>query len=481
MKLAFKVLAALLLTVVVALAAASWLIDRNVGSTYRAYVDTASRRQLEQTASQAAQLYVVQRDWAAVQAWLDQPMGQVSMGAGMGQGGMGNMRGHMQGHGPARQTMQAADRPQAILVDPASGIPLAAGGAPVSTAQLSAGAPVEIDGSVLALLVPAELDASLGSAETAVLTQVQAAIGSAALIGGLTAALLSGILAWTISRPLRALHRGVTALAAGNRQTQVTIRSRDELGELAIAFNQMAHSLQEQEGLRQRMLADIAHELRTPLSVVQGNLQAILDGVYPLAMPEIETVYAETRLLSRLVQDLHELAQAEAGRLPLERQTVDVTTALEQMATLFSPLAESKQVTLRVAAPARPVAISADPDRLQQILHNLLGNALRHTPSGGTVCLAADQPHAGRMRLSIADSGPGIHPEHLTHIFERFYRGDRSRTRDEERTAGAGLGLAIARALVEAHGGTIGVASPPGQGATFWVELPLANAAPSLG
>lgn len=468
MKLAFKVLAALLLAVVVALAAASWLIDRNVSSAYRTYVDNASRRQLAQTASQAAQLYAVQPDWAVVQAWLDQLPRQMPMG---------NMRGHMMGRGPARPAMQATGRAQGILVEPETGVPLAAGGAAVSTAQLRAGAPVEVGGSVLALLVPTESDPALGSAETEVLAQVQTAIGSAALIGGVTAALLGGILAWTISRPLRALHQGVAALAAGDRQAQVAVHSRDELGELAQAFNHMARALQEQEALRQRMLADIAHELRTPLSVVQGNLQAILDGVYPLAMPEIELIYAETQLLSRLLQDLHELAQAEAGHLPLERQAVDVATALERMAARFAPLAESKQVALRVDAPPHPVAVSADPDRLQQILHNLLGNALRHTPPGGTICLAASLPHAGSVRLAVTDSGPGIPPEHLPYIFERFYRGDRSRARSEERTAGAGLGLAIARALVEAHGGAIGVTSPPGQGATFWVELPLAHTA----
>ncbi len=470
MRLAAKILAALVLAVAVALVAASWLIDHSISGTYRAYLDNASRRRLEQTASQAAQLYALQPDWQAIQSWIDQTPRQAMMGAQQGRG-LGRMQGRGMGH-PQGHAAQPDDRAHGILVDPTTGTPLAGGGAPVSAAQLAAGVPVQIDAQTVALLVPANVDGELGAAEAEVLAQVQNAIFSAALIGGIVALILGGFLAWTISRPVRALHQGVQALAAGERQTQVRVHAGDELGELAASFNRMAQTLHQQEELRRRMVSDIAHELRTPLSVVQGNLQAILDGVYPLALSEIETVYAETELLSRLVHDLHELALAEAGNLPLELQLVNVASAVEQMAASFSPLAESKQITIKTDAPASNVTLQVDPDRLQQILHNLLGNAIRHTPPGGSVRLAASQPAPQTVRLEIANTGSGIAPEKLPHIFERFYRGDNSRSRQDDPTAGSGLGLAISRALTEAHGGVIGVTSSPDQGVTFWIEFP---------
>jgi signal transduction histidine kinase len=233
----------------------------------------------------------------------------------------------------------------------------------------------------------------------------------------------------------------------------------------------MAANLQQQEVLRQRLVADIAHELRTPLSVVQGNLQAILDGVFPLELDEIRTVQEEARLIARLVTDLHELAQAEAGRLPLVRQQVKVATVIQHMANSFRPLAAEKDITLITDLPAGSLTVDADPDRLHQILTNLLGNAIRHTPKDGEVRLAAVE-QIDSIRFSVANSGQGIEPEDLPHIFDRFYRVDTSRERDDNFATNAGLGLAIVKALVEAHGGEIWVESTPGEVAKFTFELP---------
>ena len=261
-------------------------------------------------------------------------------------------------------------------------------------------------------------------------------------------------------------------IAQGQFDVQVKVNNRDEIGQLAVGFNQMAANLHKQEALRQRMVTDIAHELRTPLSVVQGNLQAILDGVYPLDLSEMRTIAEEISLLTRLVNDLHELALAEAGRLPLTLLSTPVADVLHHMSESFRPLASEQSVTLKLEVPHDPVHVLADPDRLQQILYNLLGNALRHTPKAGTIQLSATSASDNRVRFTIQDTGSGIPAVDLPHIFDRFYRVDKSRTHKNGYTSGSGLGLAIVKSLVETQGGRVGVESREGQGSRFWFELP---------
>jgi two-component system OmpR family sensor kinase/two-component system sensor histidine kinase BaeS len=219
-------------------------------------------------------------------------------------------------------------------------------------------------------------------------------------------------------------------------------------------------------------MADIAHELRTPLSVVQGNLRAILDDVYPLEKSEIARLYDETRLLSRLVDDLRELAQAEAGQLGLNLRATDLAALLHRTITNFEPAAESKQIDLTIETAGALPDIEADPDRLAQVLRNLLTNALRHTPPGGQIAVTASLGQAC-VRVSVADSGQGVAPEYLDHVFDRFWRADHARSREN---GGSGLGLTIAKSLVEAHGGRIWVESTLGQGATFIFEVPTGSA-----
>jgi signal transduction histidine kinase len=240
--------------------------------------------------------------------------------------------------------------------------------------------------------------------------------------------------------------------------------------EVAQAFNEMAAALEGAETLRRNLLADVAHELRTPLSVLQGNLRAILDDVYALDKAEVARLYDETRLLSRLVNDLHALAQAEAGQLALNRQPTQLAELVQSTATAFGAAADAKGVSLNWQIPADLPPVMADPARLTQVLHNLLDNALRHTPAGGSIALRAGCDD-GDVWLAVQDSGEGISPQDLPHVFDRFYRADLARSRA---TGGAGLGLAIVRAIVEAHGGGVSAASPgePGQGSTFTLRLP---------
>jgi two-component system OmpR family sensor kinase len=457
MNLSTKVLATLALSVAVALLTASLLIGRNVDATYRAYVTDFRRGQLRQAAAQAAQLRATGSSWAEIQSWLNSselPGGR--------------------GRGPRWQRSTPSDdqTTRFVLVEPSSGTPLIAGESGLSAAALEAALPVVVDDAVAARVASAlPLDA-FGQAEQDVIDQVNRAIGLSALISGMVALLLGALLVASILRPLRRLDAGVQRVADGDLSVRVTLSGRDEIGQLARRFNDMAASLEAQEALRQRLVADIAHELRTPLSVVQGNLQAILDGVYPLSQDEIRTIHEETQLLSHLVAQLHELAQAEAGQLPLAREVLNINQVLEQMASAFRALADQHEVTLSVNQADATGCVLVDAHRLQQILHNLLANALRHTPPGGHIRLGAGHASQVEVRFWVENVGPGIEARDLPHVYDRFYRVESGQENNHAGSdGGAGLGLAIVKALVEAHGGHVGVESTPGKTTTFWFEL----------
>lgn len=275
-----------------------------------------------------------------------------------------------------------------------------------------------------------------------------------------------------MTAPLGDLAKGTETIGAGDLSYRVAPQGSEELVALAQSFNQMAGKLEAGERLRQNLLADVAHELRTPLTVLQGNLRAILDDVYALDKAEVARLYDQTRHLHRLVNDLHELAQAEARQLPLNLQATDLVWLVEDAVAIFQPIAEAEEVHLQMNLPKRAVMVQIDQARITQVLQNLLVNALRHTPAGGqiTVRVLVDQTAPTQATVAIQDTGDGIEAEHLAYLFNRFYRTDAARDRD---AGGAGLGLAIVRAVVEAHGGHVAAASlGRSQGSTFSFTLP---------
>jgi len=293
---------------------------------------------------------------------------------------------------------------------------------------------------------------------------------SIAGVGGVLGVLFGVLMSRSLTAPLNRLAEGARAIGARDLSRRVEVGGSDEIREVAQAFNEMAQDLEQAEQLRRNLIADVAHELRTPLTVMQGNLRAILDDVYALEKGEITRIYDQTRLLGRLVNDLHELAKAEARKLPLNFTQTDLLPLLTGLSDTFAPVAESRGVSLQTDLPDSLPAVQVDQERLLQVLHNLLNNGLRHTPSGGKIIVSA-QAEADHIWIEITDTGEGIPPEHLPHIFERFYRTDPARTRDK---GGAGLGLAIARAIIEAHGGQISANSRgvAGQGSSFAIQLP---------
>ena len=406
MRLSTKVLLALAIVIAVALVTASLLIGRGTSNAYRVYLRGYQQQQLLQLADEAGQSYAASGSWDEVQIWLTNAADDPAQ-----PGAMGNGRG--QTRGQQRRQQQPAMSGPVVVVDSETGRPLAASVSPDAIDGYLVGAPITVDGKTIAALATEPTLVEMGDAEETLFNQVNRAVLLSALAAGLVALLVGWLLVASILRPLRRLEQGVAQVAAGDLEARVEVSGRDEIAQLATSFNTMAASLQEQEALRQRLVADIAHELRTPLSVVQGNLQAILDGVYPLDLDEIQTIQEETRLIARLVTDLHELAQAEAGRLPLVRQQVDVTAVIRHMAASFRPLAAEREVTLNADLPTGPLSVDADPDRLQQILTNLMGNAIRHTPAFGQVSsLLPIVPAASNSPWQTADraSNPKTYP-----------------------------------------------------------------------
>jgi two-component system sensor histidine kinase BaeS len=278
-----------------------------------------------------------------------------------------------------------------------------------------------------------------------------------------------------LARPIHALTAAVQRMEAGDRTARVPMKGRrqDEVGRLAHAFNAMAVSMEENERQRQAMVSDVAHELRNPLTNVRGYLEGVQDGLVPLDDALIASLLEESTLLGRLVDDLQDLALADAGRLHLHPEPLDAAEVVEQVAAAHRAAAAVAGITITVEVDG-PLPVEGDPGRIRQALGNLVGNALRYTPAGGSVTLAASAAD-GHATIIVADTGTGIAAEHLPHIFDRFYRADASRSRE---TGGSGLGLAITRHLVEAHGGTIEAQSVDGAGSTFRIRLPLADPRP---
>lgn len=288
----------------------------------------------------------------------------------------------------------------------------------------------------------------------------------------LLTALVGGWVFRRVGRPTLDVLAAIDAVAAGDFSVRVREDIPGEFGRLARRFNYMVAELERAEQQRRNLTADVAHELRNPLHIIQGNLEGMLDGVYPTSTEQIEGTLEETRLLARLVDDLQTLSLAEAGQLPLHQIIFSAEDLLADVVTSFSGAAEEAGVELRIDThQARgDLDLNADPDRMDQVLSNLVANALRYTPAGGRITLRAEAVSGG-IRLSVEDTGAGISQEDLPFVFDRFWRGDRARIRLGG--GGSGLGLAIARQLALANGWRITLHPRPGGGLEARLELPL--------
>jgi signal transduction histidine kinase len=293
-------------------------------------------------------------------------------------------------------------------------------------------------------------------------------LGLLVLVGGIVAFAIVGRTFRRTALALDDLADAAERVEAGDYSARVDepLRATRPIRDLVRGFNAMAARLEANEAQRQSLLADVSHELRTPLAVVQGNIEAMLDGVHAADEDHLAAILDETKVLARLVDDLRTIALSDAGALPLHREPTDLAILAADTAASFGPTAEAGGVALTVEIADEVPLLDVDPVRIREVLANLVANALRHTPSGGSVSVAAALADGGRaVELSVTDTGSGIDPSLVPHVFDRFAKAADSR--------GSGLGLAIARGLVEAHGGTISLDSRPGAGSTFRIRIPL--------
>jgi signal transduction histidine kinase len=377
-------------------------------------------------------------------------------------------RGNGPGTGRGRPPLLVADASGRIVYDE-RGLRV---GEILSGEEKSGALPILVDGVTAGYLAVAPSDAvDADPAAKELLDRLRSTMAASALLALTVSLALGLVLGRWLAAPLGRMAEGIRSYSRREWKRRIPQRGSKETVEVARALNEMAASLEQAETLRRNLTADIAHELRTPLAVLQGNLRAMLDEVYPLERGEIATLLDQTRLLGRLVDDLRELALADSGRPLLRIERVDLGALLRSAIGEFAAVADARAVVLDGDLPGGEIPVRADPDRLRQVVINLVVNALQHTPEGGCIALSAER-NSETVTVGVSDTGEGIPAEDLPRVFDRFFRADTSRAHG---SGGTGLGLAVARAWVEAMGGRIGVESEVGKGSRFWFTIPSAD------
>ena len=354
-------------------------------------------------------------------------------------------------------------RPQAFTLADENGVVIRSDGKykpgdKLTESDTTLGTLIIENGKVIGIFVPLHMPFEGQPRELEFIERTSLTLLYGALIGSVIALLLGIFLSRTLTRPIRELTQATHAVSEGDLSQQVVVRSNDELGELAKAFNRMSTELSRSVNTRKQMTADIAHELRTPLSLILGHAEAVHDGVLPPTRENFEIIREEATRLEHLVNDLRTLSLADAGELSMNPQIIEPERLLQEVSSLYQYETQKKNISLDVdIAPLLPT-LEVDPGRMTQVLTNILDNATRHTPAGGRITLSAKQI-GDQVELAIQDSGPGLKADDLERIFERFYRADASRQRDGDTSGGSGLGLAIAKSIVQAHNGQLSAES----------------------
>jgi len=410
--------------------------------------------------------YAQNGSWDGVDQVLSSAPGVIAghgSGRGQGQGGIQTQPGVQAG----QRTFGLANADGVVLVGLEGLYPT---GDQLAQSQLDSGVPILYEGKLVGTLLSSR-SLSYSGLEQNFLNQVNQGLLWTLLAAVFVVSLLSLLMSGNFTRPIKALTTASRNLAEGKRTQLVEVGSSDELGELGESFNRMSLEIENAERLRKQMTADVAHDLRTPLTVIGGYVEAARDGALDLTPERLDVIGLEVNRLNRLVSDLRTMSQSDSGELLISREAVDPALLLSKIGEVFRLQTEQKGISLAVEAAEGLPAFSGDEGRLMQVLENLVANAIRHTPTGGEISLkVSEEAKNHKLLFSVADSGEGIPEEELPLIFERFHRVDKSRHADSNQS---GLGLAIARAIVEAHGGKIWAESTRGVGTTIRFEIPL--------
>jgi len=439
----FRLVASFALVILVTIGAVFFFINQATQGEIRRFGEHADRMRIDRMEMELSRYYLSQGDWEGIQPFVEQ---------------WGNLYG------------------QRIILTDASGTAVADSEGDLLGEQYDSDSPGRSlsppwqAGAIGTLYVTPKLSSEVDFSSLQILIR---AIGRFFVWGGLIAVAIAVLVTFLLSRrtlaPVKALAAAAQRLGQGDFSQRVSVEDRSEMGQLARSFNLMAGELEQAEQMKRNMVADVAHELRTPLSNIRGYLEAVRDGVVKADTDTIRSIDEEAALLSRLVDDLQELSLAEAGELKLVCQAEDVSRLIMQSVAAERSRATAKGLSLSVEMPHGLPAVSIDSQRISQVLRNLLDNAVAHTAEGRITVVVRQQDNW--VEISVADTGEGIPEEDLPNIFERFYRVDKSRTRA---TGGSGLGLTIAKYLVEAHGGRIEVRSEKGKGSRFSFTVPVA-------
>lgn len=470
----------------------SLLINQLTQSQFSQYVTATGQVWAARLAPSLARYYAQSGSWQGVEQYLSTSgsmmggsgetthpsdrMGPGMMGDnGMWNGGMqdwmgsSSMMGDMWGMMDVRLIL--ADNQGKVIADTAQ----TAVNQQLSANDLQAGIPLQVNSQPVGTLLAVSSTPASNSISANFLNAVQRTTWISGVVTGILGLLLGFFLFRQIVSPIQTVTEAASNIASGKLHQRVPVKSNDEVGTLARTFNQMADSLERNQRVRQNMIADIAHELRTPVTVLQANLEGMLDGVLPSSPEEIASLRDEVDLLSRLIADLRLLTLAEAGQLKLDKTMVSVDQIVDHAIEGFHMQAAEQKVTLVADMEDDITPILVDADRMNMVLRNLISNALRYTPENGKITIKASHAN-GNTVIQVTDTGSGIRAADLPHVFDRFYRADKSRARSN---GGSGIGLAIVKQLVEAHDGRISVLSPVssapdemGYGSSFSIHIP---------
>ncbi len=453
------------LIVLISVTSVVLIARQGAAGAVRAFMFRGGMAELQDLVVSLEDYYQTNQSWEGAGVLLESV--RTMHGAGMGQGvgqGLGGMM---------NQRLRLADASGTTIIDTTS----ADQGVHLSSREIASAIQLEANQVIVGYLLP---DGGMNFTienEKALINNITRSALIAGLISGGISLLLALFIAYGLLQPVRALTNAAGGMARGDLAQRVKVRGSDELALLGRAFNHMAKSLQQAEDSRRSMTADIAHELRNPLAVQRASLEALQDGIYPLTPDNLAPALEQNQLLTRLVDDLRTLALADSGQLRLEKTQTNLPDLVRRSLEHYRPQATHRRIEIgftQFANVIRPLWL--DPLRLDQILGNLLSNALRYTPDGGRIELTLSSTDQ-KVELQVHDSGPGIPPDAITYVFDRFYRADKSRTRSE---GGSGLGLAIARQLARAHGGDLSAANHPQGGAIFTLKLPTTPSDPII-